>query len=1136
MKQCYKVFLLSVFVVFWSVASLAQSCTHTIRLTDTYGDGWNGGAVSVSVNGMTVLNNIRFNSGYGPVNFNFSATSGQTIRVWRTFAGSWPGEMRVQIVNNVNTVLLNTVQPTTGTASTGGHTCVGSCSGGGGGGCVGNCINSSAWGSANAPASPGILTINSCTYQSEYNTVSAVVAGSQYRSTYNLGGWITVRHTSPGGTVVATGATPLTWTAPVSGTYYIHYNTNNCCGTASSCGTSTIECLSCAAPAAPANDLVCNATGISCGQTLSGTTVNATNSGTGEAGNCGATQTQPGVWYVVAGNGQNMSASLCGTAWDSKISVFSGPNCASLSCVGGNDDNGPVCGGTSASFSWASSAGLNYYILVHGYNASSAFNLNLTCVAAAPPAPSSVSASSASICNGQNTTLTANGANGTVYWYTGGCGSTQVGTGNTLTVTPNATTTYFARNFNNGMFSATCASATITVNPVPVASASAASNPICIGSTSQLNTSVTGVSSPGSLQVIIQGGGYLDETSWTLTNSSGTVIGSGGPYGLGSTNTVPIGNSANGPYTFYIETQGAWNDNTANFTVQCNGSNVLSGYISGGQAVSQNVAACLSGAAVTYSWSPSASLTNPSIQNPIASPSSTTTYTVTATANGCSGSASTTVTVNPNISWANVQWPANASVNCGSGANIYGQVYSASLTPAAGVNNTIGVQIGVSSSNTNPATWPAGAWTNANYNVQSGNNDEYVANIGSNLAQGTYYYAFRYTTGATGCYVYGGTGGFWNGTNSINGVLTVGGLDWANLQHPGSGSMCQGGSYNVYGQAYEANITNAAGATAGLVAQIGVSSTNTNPSTWAANAWSNANFNVQVGNNDEFIGTISGLAPGTYYYSFRYKLANSCNYEYGGFSAGGGGFWNGSTFVNGSLVVNATPTISVNASSNSICQGNSVNLNATGASTYVWANNAGNTSNISVTPNATSTYTVTGTSNGCSGTGQVTVTVNAAPTISINASANAVCSGIPTTLTASGANTYSWNNGVTNGVAFTPASTQTYTVTGTAANGCSGTAQTTVTVNATPVVNAGPDKTGASTCGKDTTLLAAAALLAGQTGSWTIVSGGNGLVSMNTPNSQFQGIYGATYVLQWNVTQNGCTGTDQMTVTFNQPN
>jgi hypothetical protein len=81
-----------------------------------------------------------------------------------------------------------------------------------------------------------------------------------------------------------------------------------------------------------------------------------------------------------------------------------------------------------------------------------------------PGDPSSVTATLNPICNGFSTQLTANGVDGTVYWYTGSCGGTQVATGNTLTVSPVTTTSYYARNYNNSQFSAGCASVSVTVN------------------------------------------------------------------------------------------------------------------------------------------------------------------------------------------------------------------------------------------------------------------------------------------------------------------------------------------------------------------------------------------------------------------------------------------------------------------------------------------------------------------------------------------------------------------------------------------------------------------------------------------------------------------------------------------------
>lgn len=70
------------------------------------------------------------------------------------------------------------------------------------------------------------------------------------------------------------------------------------------------------------------------------------------------------------------------------------------------------------------------------------------------------------------------------------------------------------------------------------------------------------------------------------------------------------------------------------------------------------------GVGVTYSWAPTAGLSNPNIANPIASPASTTTYTVTATEGACVVSDQVIVTVNPlpviDYSFANNQCASSA--------------------------------------------------------------------------------------------------------------------------------------------------------------------------------------------------------------------------------------------------------------------------------------------------------------------------------------------------------------------------------------------------------------------------------------------------------------------------------------------
>ncbi|HKC67143.1 MAG TPA: T9SS type A sorting domain-containing protein, partial [Bacteroidia bacterium] len=150
--------------------------------------------------------------------------------------------------------------------------------------------------------------------------------------------------------------------------------------------------------------------------------------------------------------------------------------------------------------------------------------------------------------------------------------------------------------------------------------------------------------------------------------------------------------------------------------------------------------------------------------------------------------------------------------------------------------------------------------------------------------------------------------------------------------------------------------------------------------------------------------------------------------------------------VKTTVVVNALPTVVANATKTNVCTGASTTLTGSGASTYSWTN--GVTNGVAFAPTATQTYVVTGADvNGCMGTDSVTVNVLPRPTVTANATQTTVCAGSSVTLTGSGATTYTWTSGVTDGVAFTPTVTQTYTVAGTGANGCKNMDTLTVIVN-----------------------------------------------------------------------------------------
>lgn len=137
-----------------------------------------------------------------------------------------------------------------------------------------------------------------------------------------------------------------------------------------------------------------------------------------------------------------------------------------------------------------------------------------------------------------------------------------------------------------------------------------------------------------------------------------------------------------------------------------------------------------------------------------------------------------------------------------------------------------------------------------------------------------------------------------------------------------------------------------------------------------------------------------------------------------------------------SVTVNTTPTVSVNSAT--ICSGNSVNLNASGATSYSW-NTGATTSGIAVSPTITTTYSVTGSTGSCNDTKTGMVTVNPNPVLSASTSNTLICAGQTVTLTASGASTYSWSSGGTNpSIVISPTTTTTYSVSGLDLNNCSG--------------------------------------------------------------------------------------------------
>lgn len=234
--------------------------------------------------------------------------------------------------------------------------------------------------------------------------------------------------------------------------------------------------------------------------------------------------------------------------------------------------------------------------------------------------------------------------------------------------------------------------------------------------------------------------------------------------------------------------------------------------------------------------------------------------------------------------------------------------------------------------------------------------------------------------------------------------------------------------------------------------------------------------------------------------------------------------------VPATLTVNSAPAVSISGATD-VCEGGSTTLTANGATSYEWSGTGiGNptTSSINVTPASTTTYSVTGTNaNGCTSTQFATVTVNANPVVTASANTS-LCAGSSTNLTSGGAATYVWSPAtgldVTNGssVNASPASTTTYTVTGTNAAGCTASQNVTVTVNSLPAVTLASFSSVCQT--------AASFALTGGSPSGGVYSGPG--VSSGTFSPATAGV--GTHTITYNYTDgNGCSGSATKTITVN---
>jgi hypothetical protein len=610
------------------------------------------------------------------------------------------------------------------------------------------------------------------------------------------------------------------------------------------------------------------------------------------------------------------------------------------------------------------------------------------------------------------------------------------------TISANSNTDFWVKDPN------TCLADTFKLKVLPSVSFSA-TPPFCVTSPIQFNDGSTN---------------NVSSWLWVVTPSVNVTISNS----TAQNPNITFGNT--GTYTVSLVSANAYGLGTPFTQTLLVNSNPTVSVVSSATAVCANQSATLTAnGASSYLWSNSA--TSGSI---IITPSVTITYTLIGyTSNGCQNSTTRLMTINPLPTITVISSPTNATVCNGntvmlsaSGANSY--TWSGGITNATAFTPTINATYTVTGTDANGCQNTAvnSLTVNPNPTISISGGTVICSGQTSTLtASGASTYSWSNNINLANAIVnpsvsatYSVVGINANGCfNSASQFITVNPLPNITVN---SGNVCPGYSFtlnpsgaNTYTYSNGSNIvspmsnsiysitgTSSLGCTSSVPVMATVSVINTltisvsGPT--AICIGSSANLTASgassfVWNNGSNTNTIS-ISP----------LSNTTYTVIGSSS-------NCSNVGVFAVSINTLPIVSIVSSQTEICVGNSVNLIANGANSYMW-NIGTNNPTITLSPSTSTTYTLTGyNSNGCLNTVSQLIKVNLLPVVLISSSGNTICVGESATLTASGTNGYVWNDGTTAAINIvSPTNDKIYSVNGTDFNGCSNSSSLSLKVNA----------------------------------------------------------------------------------------
>ncbi|MFN4234250.1 MAG: gliding motility-associated C-terminal domain-containing protein [Bacteroidia bacterium] len=387
-----------------------------------------------------------------------------------------------------------------------------------------------------------------------------------------------------------------------------------------------------------------------------------------------------------------------GTASDTAIVTVlpaNDPQCSSTCSVTASS-NSPICEGQTLNLTSTNLTGYTYsWTGPNGFtstnqnptisNATAAASGTYTVVATSgtvqcsssvnvivnPKPVVSVTPASASICQGNNVSLTASGADGYIWSPATGLSGTTIAN---PVANPTTTTTYTVIGANLTGCSDTT-NVTVTVNPLPVITFTPANPSICVGQS--VNITANGANS------------YNWSPSSGLNNTTSAAV-VANP--LNSTNYTVVGTSAAGC------------TNTANVTVTVNAVPTITITPSNPTICSGASTNLVASGASNYVWSPATGLNTTTSASVTASPSNTTVYQVIgSTAQGCADTASVTLTVNP--SPVVTVTPNNPTICLGNSTVLnFGGAITYTVSPLTGLSGFTGTSVNASPQTTTTYT------------------------------------------------------------------------------------------------------------------------------------------------------------------------------------------------------------------------------------------------------------------------------------------------------------------------------------------------------------------------------------------------------------------------------------------------